>query len=51
MDENPFHTSWWQAWNIATMPLRLFGFVPMLVRCDWTKSRCRVTLAWVGWPI
>ncbi|GEM_PF-4336708 len=48
MSANPFHSRWYRAFHYATLPLRIIGFAPVLVRCSWAKSKCRVGLAWVG---
>lgn len=42
---NPFYSRWYRTWELATLPLRPL-WLPCLVRCTWTPSRCRVGLSW-----
>lgn len=48
MSANPFRNRWYRAFHVAVGPLRLLGFVPVLVRSRRTASKCRVGLAWIG---
>ena len=46
MSDNPFHSRWYRAFHVATIPLRPLGIYPTLVRCRWTKAHCRIGLSW-----
>lgn len=49
MDQNPFNSWWFKAAYVFNPLARVFGFAVALQRCEWTKSRSRLTLAFVGW--
>lgn len=46
---NPFKTRWYRTAAVFEPLFNLFGFGLVLVRCNWTRSHCRLGLMFVGW--